>query len=786
MTLSLRDLLANHLRKPGEQTSLFEAGGPANIKPRGFFMAQVPQDLPQDRDLWFGLNVGGDAGYGRTTIQTITRVTALHADLDVGGGGKSMPSVDSAMGVISTLSQMLGTRPVAIILSGHGYQPVWAIDHEDVRTGPDAVNILKQWGALVVHVAKQYGGHADAVFEPARLVRAPGSVNWKRAEEPIAAVAHEDTGRPLSWGEIAEAIAANPVPADEQHTVDSDGTGPKFVLPDVIRAGERYPVLFRLAASLRARGVSRTDADLIFEGAIARCESPETFQKDPRGILADAYSRYEAPPPKVSDEGLFRNAPVVPATPTSAPPGQTVAASRHSWDDMGNAERMHDRYAGTLRWVADTKEWFVFEQGRWVKQAEGGPRAALYIFADLAQTEADLYSDVKGTGKGKGKEQTSEREDFLAWAASQRYQRKADAAAATLRQSGVLSVVSSDFNTHPMLLNVANGTVDLQTGQLLPALPEQLLSQQSPVDFDMTAEAPMWEKFLAESMPDLEMRNYLQRIMGYTLTGAMGEQVMFIHHGDTQNGKSVFLKVFGYCLGTYAQNVAGGVLTATKSEQHPANLIRLEHSRMGYVSELPVGARLDQTNIKRITGGDPITARGMGENFREFEPIIKLHLAVNDLPHFLHEPATARRLHLVHWSQTVPDEKVDKYLAARIIANELPGVLAWAVRGTQQWSEHGLARPFSAVADVDDYVADQDDIGQWLEERTTPSDTLTSFDALYRSYRNYMDASGLTPLPKPILGRMLKRRGVKAGRTNQVRGWYLGLVAQMPSHGFQP
>lgn len=231
MTL-LGDIL-RQIRQPGEQTGYFAVtqGGDR----QGFFTDQPDLQLPQDRNVWFSLNPG-TTGYRtlpdgrvvptqRVTRATVTRLAALHADLDIGGAGKTIPNLQAAQSIVTDLSTMLGTPPIAIIGSGHGYQPIWAIQVRDGIAGDEAGELLKRWGSLVKMAAQMYGGEVDSVFELARLVRAPGSINYKHT--PVAATATMLAGRPLSLAEIRTALDAySPAPERPAVAASAPYTGP--------------------------------------------------------------------------------------------------------------------------------------------------------------------------------------------------------------------------------------------------------------------------------------------------------------------------------------------------------------------------------------------------------------------------------------------------------------------------------------------------------------------------------------------------------------------------------
>lgn len=230
MTL-LGDIL-RQIRKPGEQTGYFAVKGDLR---QGFFTDQLDLPLPQDRNVWFSLNPG-TTGYRtledgrvvptqRVTRATVTRLAALHADLDIGGSGKTVPDLAAAQSIVTDLSTMLGTPPIAIIGSGHGYQPIWAIQTTDVIAGDEAGELLKRWGALVRRAAEMYDGDVDSVFELARLVRAPGTVNYKHT--PVQATSTMLGGRALGLDEIRQTLDAySPAPERPVAAVGPAYTGP--------------------------------------------------------------------------------------------------------------------------------------------------------------------------------------------------------------------------------------------------------------------------------------------------------------------------------------------------------------------------------------------------------------------------------------------------------------------------------------------------------------------------------------------------------------------------------
>lgn len=460
----------------------------------------------------------------------------------------------------------------------------------------------------------------------------------------------------------------------------------------------------------------------------------------------------------------------------SDPPAQAPAEgakkwTKHSWDDIGNAERLYAYADDRLRWVPDLTKWARYERGAWHIEKDAGERVAVEMLSQVKDLEAGLYDTVKNA-EGK-----SQRDKFVSWVKTQRYATKAQAAARTLRYTGKLNATTRDFDTQPMLLNVANGVVDLTTGNLLGHDPNYLFRQQSSASYNPEAKAPMWQKFLDRMMPDPDMQAYLQRVVGYTLTGRTDEQVFFMHHGVTKNGKSLFLDVAEAALGSYSQTVPPQTLLAKRQEQHPADVARMEGRRMLQLSETAQGARLDEALVKRLSGGDTVTARGMGEEFREFRMMGKVHLVTNHLPHINHDEATMRRLRLIHWGVTLPEEERDPTLAAKIIATELSGVLAWAVEGCLEWQRQGLNPPSVAVIDTEEYVMREDQLGEWINSRLRVNpNTRSTNEQIYSSYTLWCDFMRIKPMSNTALGLELTKRGFEKWNSNSRRGYYVDII----------
>jgi putative DNA primase/helicase len=385
--------------------------------------------------------------------------------------------------------------------------------------------------------------------------------------------------------------------------------------------------------------------------------------------------------------------------------------------EFGLADRMADHYADQLRWCPEHGTWMVYSGGFWERSfKDTGHSAAQQLIRRLHETEALEYDDEHALD-GTGARQPSPRDDFLAWVATQRRRTSVAAAADLARGMPLMIIRERTFDLDPMMLNTRNGIVDLESGQVSPHSPEQRMTMQCPVVYDPSARAPLFHQFLDRVQPDPEMRLWLQRMAGYTAGGKTGEQAIFFHHGKGSNGKSVFHEVMMAVFGTYGQAVPVETLLASRMEGRiPNDVARMKGRRYLQASETKVGRHLDEQMIKQLTGGDTISARFLRAEYFDFRPVGKIHLITNHLPAASDDDATWRRVHLLRWDQVIPKEDRDLTLAERIIASELPGVLAWIVRGSIQWAQDGLATPERAHQHKEDYRQGEDILGMFLEE----------------------------------------------------------------------
>jgi putative DNA primase/helicase len=318
-----------------------------------------------------------------------------------------------------------------------------------------------------------------------------------------------------------------------------------------------------------------------------------------------------------------------------------------------------------------------------------------------------------------------------------------------------VSPESLDFN--PWILNTPGGIVDLKTGQLGPPDPDQLCSRSTAVA-PASGAPKLWLRFLEETTKgDRDLIAYLKRLGGYCLTGVTIEQMYAFVYGEGGNGKGTFLNVLMGILSTYHRDSPMETFVASNHDRHPTELAHLAGARFVTASETEAGKRWDEAKLKRMTGGDPITARGMREDFFTYLPKFKLIFIGNHKPEIRNlDHAMKRRTHLVPFPNR--PETIDLQLGEKL-REEWPQILTWLIEGCLDWQQTQLQPPASVLAATADYFTESDTLGAWLEECCTPSDDFIELVTLYDSWESWCGRRRESPGRSQAFSSRLAARG---------------------------
>jgi putative DNA primase/helicase len=324
------------------------------------------------------------------------------------------------------------------------------------------------------------------------------------------------------------------------------------------------------------------------------------------------------------------------------------------------------------------------------------------------------------------------------------------------------------FDTSPNLIGLSDGSVfDLSMNQTVSGT-EAIISKKIGVPYDPATDCPTWKRFLEEVFEhDQSIIDYVQKAVGYSLTGSVQERVCFVLIGKGANGKSTFLKTLQSLFGDYAGTIPMQTLMEQKNGSAQTNdLASLVGKRLVVASEGERDSKLAEAKIKLMTGGDKISCRYLYGEFFEYNPCFKLWLATNNFPSVSgSDKAIWDRLRIINFPVSFDGAKQDKTLGEKLL-KELPGIFNWALAGYEIWKESGLVTPEKITAITNEYRQENDPFGYWLSACCTTEDqkAKTSMKDLHDSYLKWSINSGVEPLSMAAMGKELSRLGIKAKR----------------------
>ncbi len=443
----------------------------------------------------------------------------------------------------------------------------------------------------------------------------------------------------------------------------------------------------------------------------------------------------------------------------------SLSVRSYDLTELGNADRLLDRFGADLRYDVHRDIWLIWDGRRWAVDETGQAHRWMEAVVGSIQQEAEELTDEADKKR---------RAQVSAWWHASSTNFKIEAALSVARHRDGVPVRAEDLDRNPWLLTCLNGTVDLRSGELRPHRREELITSLSPFDYDPSAECPEWLGFLRFiTKEDEELSGFLQRAVGYSLTGSTREQAFFILYGTGRNGKSTFLNAVRRIAGDNARNTEASTFLRQDGRTVRQDLAALRGARVVTTTEIRDGDLLDEELIKRLTGGDPITARWLySRHEAEFVPTAKVWFAVNHKPRVWgQDEGIWRRLLLVPWEVAIPEESVDKDYALKLEA-EARGILAWAVRGAIHYLKVGLQPPTRVRVATKDYRQESDFLADFLSDCTEASagESVTVGD-LYRCYSSWCKDLGLKPASATRLSLNLKERGFAQARTKASRYW---------------
>ncbi len=431
--------------------------------------------------------------------------------------------------------------------------------------------------------------------------------------------------------------------------------------------------------------------------------------------------------------------------------------------DTGNAELFAFMFGDRLRFDHKRGIWLQWQEHWWDLPQGGELQRMTKAVARERRSKARTLTKEMGrygeTSWARTSESVAARKAMLELARSE----------APISDPGV------GWDRNPMLLGAGNGVVDLISGRVRSGQRKDLISAHSLTEFDSRAKCPRWNQFLIEVFDgNQDLIDFVHKAVGYSMTGDISEQCLFVCYGPGANGKGVLFETLRHVLGGYGYNLPFSAFELQARPAIPNDICALVGRRFVTSSETNESARLNAARIKMLTGGDMVTARMLYKEFFEFKPVAKFWLAFNHKPQVDDDSEGFwRRVHLIPFLHQFKGNERDPRLTEKLLA-EAPGILAWAVRGCLQWQEKGLTAPEIVKACTHDWREDADPLAPFLEESCTTAENVTStVKRLRKVYESWARDSGAKQMTKPVFNSHLEARGFRQIRTghDRTRTW---------------
>lgn len=512
--------------------------------------------------------------------------------------------------------------------------------------------------------------------------------------------------------------------------------------------------VMRVAASLAAAGVEVVVLE--FPGAAGRdvsdwlMEQPATERRARLGAYLEQHGHAPS-----------RNGTGPPTAATNLPPAHPPAPRGFPLTDLGNAERLTAKHGHELRYAEAHGSWIAWDGRVWKPETFAGTRCAISTVRSIYAEAAGLDDDA--------------RKALARWAIKSESSRAVEAMASLARSK--LLVKTDDLDVDAWSLNVENGIVDLKTGELKPHRQAAMMTKLATVAYDPAARHDVWDRFLDRMVPDPEVREFLQRAAGYSLTGDTSEERLFFIHGPTASGKSTFIAALKAVLGDYAETCnfetfleqRGGSAATT-------DLARLPGVRLAVSLEVDEGKRLAVALIKTVTGRDGISARHLYQKSFTYQPAFKLWLVANDRPRAsASDSALWRRILMVPFEESLAVHEQDPTVKSTLTQDPAckAAVLAWAVQGVRLWLDEGLNPSEAVQRATSDYRREQDTIGDFLDDCCVMGAGLqVSNPEMWKAYEQWASSNGERAMSATSFGKRMKHHGLVQVRTARHRVWH--------------
>jgi len=433
--------------------------------------------------------------------------------------------------------------------------------------------------------------------------------------------------------------------------------------------------------------------------------------------------------------------------------------------DLGNAKRFVHYHKSNVLYCHELKTWYIWDGKRWV------PDKSNKIIELAKEVVATIYVEAGHTLSYE----KDKRKEIASWAKQSESEYRLKAMLSLAQSERDIAVTADALDSSPWLLNCLSGTIDLQYNELLRHNRSDLITKLCLTEYDnkKPATSETWDDFLRDVLPDDELRSYVQRAIGYSLTGDTSEEVLFMPYGKAATGKSTFIEAIRAALGDYAKTADfESFLQRSFASGGPRNdIARLIGARFVSSIEVEEGKRFAEGLIKNITGGDTIAARYLHKEFFEYIPQFKLWFAVNNRPQISEKDTGMwRRIHPIPFENVIPEKKQNKSLKVKFRDPEICGdaILAWCIEGCLKWQQEGLNLPEKVKNAIKEYQSAMSPLGTFIEDECVIDlSSKVTFKDLYARYVwwcDYNDVKSDKRVKENKLTPLLKSLGFERDR----------------------
>jgi putative DNA primase/helicase len=447
-----------------------------------------------------------------------------------------------------------------------------------------------------------------------------------------------------------------------------------------------------------------------------------------------------------------------PPVPEISSEGGAASGGAFTSTDTGRADRFVSRFCAEIRFIPEREIWLTWKNNRWQVDQDGAlERLAVKLSRQLLREAAQ----IPGVDDEAAKKRVGASKEALAL--GDRRNISDFLALAKVDEHILLSV--SQLDNDPWLVGTRNAVIELKTGTVREYSRDDYITRTLGCEVDPQATCPRWEQFMEEIFPDSELRRYVHKAIGYTLTGDTSEQCFFFCCGTGHNGKSKFIKTIEHVLGELSSRAGKGIVAASYRGDYPLReLADIVGARLILASETEEGERVNKGVIKDLTGSDSLRTEHKYERAFSFRAVGKLWICGNHKPIIRGtDGGIWGRVRLVPFKEKFEGERDDRNLGDKLRA-EAPGILNWMVQGCLLWQKEGLKPPKAVATAIADYRAEEDTLAEFLAECTAdmlPGGSV-AHGALFECYRKWATTNGLRyPLTSRLLARRLRERGLR-------------------------